>query len=612
MVFEKYYFQLVLNSYSPHVGQHFDFYSIENSIVNHIKSRVTVLFNKCSAKALNDKEKSISEVQNIVTSTDLLAIEEIDTCVIDAQMLLTESSSSRETKNAINTTLKCVLVNPSYEEWKNGASLEEYQESVNNTASDKIKEWKNGASLEESVNNIASDKIKEWKNGASLEESVNNTASDKIKEWKNGASLEEYQKSENNTASDKIKGILFSPSKCQSPVTSCHVIESSASTFQKRIGGGNDDISKRIKLDVPQFLWPDIYPPINLDELALDPARLREVETWFNKAFSQNNYNMYQMQSHRLLVLSGPPGSSKTSVIKLIAKKRNLHIIEWENPQTFTTDHSDESVPVMAPFELFLSYNGRNPHKQCILNQNNSQIIIVEDLPCLINSGAKKQFHQAIKAHIKHPRTSFPLILIISEAHSVEDFDEYVGKNSFQSLSLRSILPNDIISSNQCTTIEFLPINNTQMERGLKLFINKVYVDDFDKQEDALQLCPFLAKQCHGDIRLAINTLQFLMVEDPIKNLGGTEDPNDEAHKEIQQKINSLQNKLIHPREVRERMPLMYTPESTLDNMCTEYHTYLCMLRNYYPHFYGNILECQFASECLSDAELLMNNQDFR
>ncbi|CAG8823172.1 17169_t:CDS:2, partial [Racocetra persica] len=348
---------------------------------------------------VNDKEKNISEVQNIVTSTDLLAIEEIDTCVIDAQMLLTESSSSRETKNAINTNLKCVLVNPSYEEWKNGASLEEYQESVNNTASDKIKEWKNGASLEE------------------YQESEHNTASDKIKEWKNGASLEEYQESENNTASDKIKDILLSPSKCQSPVTSCHVIESSASTFQKRIGCGNDDISKRIKLDVPQFLWPDIYPPINLDELALDPARLREVESWFNNAFNKNNYNMYQMQSHRLLVLSGPPGSSKTSVIKLIAKKRNLHIIEWENPQTFTTDHSDEFVPVMAPFELFLSYNGRNPHKQCILNQNNSQIIIVEDLPCLINSGAKKQFHQAIKAHVKHPRTSFPLILIISEAH---------------------------------------------------------------------------------------------------------------------------------------------------------------------------------------------------
>ncbi|CAG8607192.1 228_t:CDS:2, partial [Racocetra persica] len=265
--------------------------------------------------------------------------------------------------------------------------------------------------------------------------------------------------------------------------------------------------------------------------------------------------------------------------------------------------------------------------------------------------------------------TSFPLILIISEAHSIEDFDEYVGKDSFQSLNLRSILPNDIISSNQCTTIEFLPINNTQMERGLKLFINKVYVNDFDKKDDALQLCPLLAKQCHGDIRLAINTLQFLMVEDPIKNLGGaranshkklgkgtqgtrkrritmtldstlrtlfdsvtynelitdpfraigrilynkrTEDSNDEVHKEIQQKINSLQEKLVHPREIRERMPLMYTPESTLDNMCTEYHTYLCMLRNYYPHFYGNILECQFASECLSDAELLMNNQDFR
>ncbi|CAG8794248.1 12141_t:CDS:2, partial [Cetraspora pellucida] len=118
-------------------------------------------------------------------------------------------------------------------------------------------------------------------------------------------------------------------------------------------------------LDVPQFLWPDIYPPIDLFELALDLGRLKEVETWFDNAFNKKNYSKtYQMQSHKLLVLSGPPGSSKTSVIKLIAKKRNLHVIEWENPQTFTTDHSDEYVPVMAPFELFLSYNGRNPHKQ--------------------------------------------------------------------------------------------------------------------------------------------------------------------------------------------------------------------------------------------------------
>ncbi|CAG8613444.1 1507_t:CDS:2, partial [Scutellospora calospora] len=89
-------------------------------------------------------------------------------------------------------------------------------------------------------------------------------------------------------------------------------------------------------------------------------------------------------------------------------------------------------------------------------------------------------------------------------------------------------------------------------------------------------------------------------------------DSDDEIQKGIWQKINSLQKELIHPRDIRERMPLMYSPESTLDNMSIEYHTYLCMLRHYYSHFYGNILECQFASECLSDAELLMNNQDFK
>ncbi|CAG8581851.1 12986_t:CDS:2 [Cetraspora pellucida] len=214
------------------------------------------------------------------------------------------------------------------------------------------------------------------------------------------------------------------------------------------------------------------------------------------------------------------------------------------------------------------------------------------------------------------------------------------------------------------------------MEKGLQFFINKVYVNDYDKKEAALQLYPLFAEQCHGDIRLAINTLQFLMVEapvvpmlsnrgaranshkkfaqgsqgiqkrritnskrsildstlrtlfdsvtcnelitDPFKAIGRilynrrTEDSNDEAHKKIQQKINSLQEKLVHPREIRERMPLMYAPESTLDNMSMEYHKYLCFLRHYYPHFYGNILECQFASEFLSDAELLMNNQNFK
>ncbi|CAG8832645.1 37368_t:CDS:2 [Gigaspora margarita] len=530
------------------------------------------------------------------------------------------SESEDEDSATPDTTLNCVLINPSYEEWKNGANLKEYQDSKINK------------------------------------------------------NIQTYNNS--NTASNKIKNILLISSKCQTPMIS---IESSASTSQKRIGGRNDDISKRIKLDVPQFLWPDVYPPNDLAELALEGRRLKEVEKWFDNAFSKSNHG--KMQSYRLLVLSGPPGSSKTSVIKLIAKKRNLHVIEWENPQTFTTDHPDEFVPVMAPFELFLSYNGRNPHKKCILNQNDSQIIIVEDLPCLVNAEAKKKFHQAIRAHIKHPRTYFPLVIIISEAHSIEDFDEYVGKDSLQILNLHSILPNDIISSDQCTTLEFLPINNTQMGRCLKLFIDKVYINNCNKKEIAMQLCPLLVKQCYGDIRLAINALQFLMVETPkdapekfTKNYGArttshkklakgsqeirkrkmtnsirmpelktildptlldsvtcnelitvpfkaigrvlynkrTEDSNDETHKGIQQKINLLQGKLVHPREINERMPLTYTPESTLDNMCIEYHIYMRMLQHYYPHFYGNILECQFASECLSDAELLMNNQDFR
>ena len=63
--------------------------------------------------------------------------------------------------------------------------------------------------------------------------------------------------------------------------------------------------------------------------MAVHKKKVSQVKDWLTASFQSNPF---QKQFHKLLILSGPTGSGKTSTIQVLSKEMNFEIVEWINP----------------------------------------------------------------------------------------------------------------------------------------------------------------------------------------------------------------------------------------------------------------------------------------
>ena len=64
-------------------------------------------------------------------------------------------------------------------------------------------------------------------------------------------------------------------------------------------------------------LWSERFQPITEAELVVHKNKVQEVRDFFRTA------------SKRILILSGPPGCGKASVLKCVLNDLNFELIEW-------------------------------------------------------------------------------------------------------------------------------------------------------------------------------------------------------------------------------------------------------------------------------------------
>ncbi|KAM9100968.1 cell cycle checkpoint protein RAD17 isoform X3 [Sarcophilus harrisii] len=252
--------------------------------------------------------------------------------------------------------------------------------------------------------------------------------------------------------------------------------------------------------------WVDKYKPETQNELAVHKKKIEELETWLKAHVFEKEPKL----GGSILIITGPPGCGKTATLQILVKELGITLQEWINPvfldsrrhdmkDEFNHESSFHVVPNQSQVTIFQEfllrankYNKLQMVGDCL--HTDKKMILVEDMPNQFYRDPST-LHEILRRFVQLGRC--PLIFIISDSLSGDS-------------NQRLLFPKEIQEECSISNISFNPVAPTIMMKVLSRIAvleanmggGKIVVPD----KSSLEL---LCKGCSGDIRSAINSLQF-------------------------------------------------------------------------------------------------------
>ncbi|XP_029860010.1 cell cycle checkpoint protein RAD17 isoform X3 [Aquila chrysaetos chrysaetos] len=250
---------------------------------------------------------------------------------------------------------------------------------------------------------------------------------------------------------------------------------------------------------------------VSKNDLAVQKKKIEEVETWLKMHVFQRQ----PKQGGSVLLLTGPSGCGKTATIQILAKDLGIQVQEWINPisldftkedlrNMFGHDSNFHTFPSQAQAALFQDFLLRaNKYNKLQMlgdsSENDKKLILIEDIPNQFYRDPSS-LHEILRRFVRTSRC--PLIFIIS--------DNFSGDSN-----QRLLFPMEILEEFCISSISFKPVAPTNMMKVL----NRIAATEASMNREknyaldrtSLEL---LCRGCSGDIRSAINSLQFSSMKD--------------------------------------------------------------------------------------------------
>ncbi|NXP57636.1 RAD17 protein, partial [Chloropsis cyanopogon] len=256
--------------------------------------------------------------------------------------------------------------------------------------------------------------------------------------------------------------------------------------------------------------WVERYRPETQNDLAVQKKKIEEVETWLKTHIFQRQ----PKQGGSVLLLTGPPGCGKTATLQILARDLGLQVQEWTNPLSldftkedlrnmFGHDSNFHTFPSQAQAALFQDFLLRaNKYNKLQMlgesSENAKKLILIEDIPNQFYRDPGS-LHEILRSFVRRSRC--PLVFIIS--------DNFSGDSS-----QRSLFPTEIVEELCICNISFKPVAPTNMMKVLNRIAAaeaSMNRENYTLDRTSLEL---LCRGCSGDIRSAINSLQFSSTKD--------------------------------------------------------------------------------------------------
>ncbi|KAJ3132737.1 Cell cycle checkpoint protein rad17 [Physocladia obscura] len=395
-------------------------------------------------------------------------------------------------------------------------------------------------------------------------------------------------------------------------------------------------------------LWVDKYTPFTEDELAVNKSKVSDVRNWLNMALELEYSGMRRIhKTHRLLALTGISGSAKTATIRVLSLQLNFEIIEWINPvnDAFENSHEywDQSSTITQKFTEFvtsarksntLNFNNESDDN-LVESQRTPKVILVEDIPNLSHAQTRANFHQVLRSHVFSAASVHPIVLILSDcvAGNNGGGEDWKMRLTDKAIHLKTLVPDDI----RLSKVKALSSIVSQEFRGL---INPNYKRPSKSKIESI------ANGSGGDIRCALNALQFNTLFDGNIGIKSKSKKNDRSTKNITESRVGRDTSLIFyhalnkndylsgldPHELpdefpgfdeeqaknastaiclpnslkmHERRPLKSNPEHVFESSHVDSETFVSYLAENYTSTFADIEECAIAANYFSSKSVM-------
>lgn len=240
------------------------------------------------------------------------------------------------------------------------------------------------------------------------------------------------------------------------------------------------------KSSITNESWVDKYSPKTTNDICINPTKLKQLKQLMEE--------MITHQNRKILVITGPSGSSKSTSVKLLSKELGNGYVEYFNNNSSSNN-----------FDEFLN--------DCkYLTGKNLKFILVEELPNIFHKPVLNNFRIKLLEWLYLNQSLPPIIICLTELErnfgNVGDSTSNEFFNIENNLNINTVLGKEILSHSKVGVIKFNSIAN----KFMKSMMNRII-----KQESKIfKLIP----QNHvnnflnlindiGDIRSSINNLEL-------------------------------------------------------------------------------------------------------
>ncbi|KAG1902214.1 Rad17 cell cycle checkpoint protein-domain-containing protein [Suillus fuscotomentosus] len=298
-------------------------------------------------------------------------------------------------------------------------------------------------------------------------------------------------------------------------------------------------------------LWVDKYEPTIEADLAVHKRKVEDVRRWLSEAFEGGSAGKLR-KYRRILVLTGPAGTAKTTTLRVLAREMGFEIVEWRNSMS-ERGPNDSWMDTEALFDKFQAFLTRassccnifaassaivsmqpQSHTQpkfpsqsstslpstSSSRPSNCHLILLEDLPNILHLPTQARFHDALQSLCSSSESGPPVVIIISDsglrgenAYNDDTWDGAGGArwSKKETIDIRSLLGADLSTSPYVTRIAFNPIAPTLMNKALQAMLTKHFASTSGKPP-AKDVVEMIVESSNGDIRSAAMALEFACV----------------------------------------------------------------------------------------------------